>query len=94
MAKKKTQSGSNTNAAILNYVTRYEDLNARKADLGEDVKQLTQEIKAEGFDASIIKELVKLRKNEAAAREKAQLLATYAAAIQLDLWGDVQAEAA
>jgi uncharacterized protein (UPF0335 family) len=79
---------SNSSAAIRNFVERYENLEEHKVALAEDFKLLTAQVKAEGFDADIIKQLVKIRKNEAKAKEKAQLLATYAAACQLDLFGE------
>lgn len=82
----KEHTASNTNKVLLDYVQRFELLNVTKENLSEDFKELARQAKGEGFDVATIKELVKVRKNEEKARERAQLLSTYASAIQIELF--------
>jgi uncharacterized protein (UPF0335 family) len=89
--KQETVPQSNSGGAVARYVERYENLDERKADLAEDYKQLGAEVKAEGFDAAVIKQLVKLRRDEK-ARKRFALVQTYAAACQLDLFGEPEQE--
>lgn len=88
MAKKKKDvaAASNSGAAILTYVESIERLEEQKAGIGEAIKEQKQRAKAEGFDAGIICDLVKIRADEKKHKERLQLLETYACAIQLDLW--------
>lgn len=86
MGKAQTKQASNSATAIQDYVDRYEALEAQKVALAEDFKILGEQCKGEGFDVAAIKQLVKIRNNEAKAKERYAILATYAAAIQLDLF--------
>jgi uncharacterized protein (UPF0335 family) len=90
MAKKKKDAttGHNSGEAILGYVERIEKLEETKAAAGEDIKLVKQQAKSEGFDASIIADLVKIRKDEKKAKERLQLLDRYASAIQLHLFSE------
>jgi uncharacterized protein (UPF0335 family) len=80
-----TQTSSNSATALKQYVDRFERLDEQRVALGLDVKELSQQAASEGFDVPTIKAMVKIRKDEAKAREKNQLLQTYCAAIQLEL---------
>jgi uncharacterized protein (UPF0335 family) len=44
------------------YVSRIEKLEAEKADLADDIKQVFDEAKANGFDTKIMKQIIKLKK--------------------------------
>ena len=84
--KKETPSTSNSDTAIKSYVERFENLNEQKVALTEDFKILSAQVKSEGFDVATIKAIVKIRNNEAKAKEKMQLLQLYSNAVQLNLF--------
>ena len=67
-------------------VERIERLNEEKQGIADDVKDVYGEAKAVGYDAKIIRQIVKLRKMKPDDRREQQvLLDTYAAALGLDL---------
>lgn len=64
-----------TNNQLKAVVERIEKLEEEKAALAEDIKEVYAEAKANGFDPKIIKQVVALRKKDAAkvAEEKAMI---------------------
>jgi uncharacterized protein (UPF0335 family) len=67
-------------------VERVERLEGEKADIADDIKAVYGEAKAVGFDAKIMREIVRLRKMRPDdLRERNALLNTYAAELGLDL---------
>lgn len=44
------------------YISRIEKLESEKADLMDDLKQVFDEAKANGFDTKIMKQIIKLKK--------------------------------
>lgn len=44
------------------YIDRIERLESEKAELQDDIKQVFDEAKANGFDAKIMKQVIRLRK--------------------------------
>lgn len=90
-------NGSNTGAVLTRYVEQFEHLDKQdealkeqKKSVNESRKSIAAEAKGEGFDVALIKRLVKDRKDADAAAEREQLYAQYAAAIQLDLFGELK----
>ena len=76
-----------SNARLKAYVERVERLEEEKKALAEDISAVYGEAKAVGFEPKIIRKLVSIRKaNLEKRREEQQLLETYAAAIQMDLF--------
>lgn len=66
------------------FIERIETLEEEKRGISEDIKDVYAEAKAVGFDVKTMKQLVKLRRMEAAARQEAEaLLETYKSAIGL-----------
>ena len=66
------------------FIERIETLEEEKRGISDDIKDVYAEAKAVGFDVKTMKQLVKLRRMEAAARQEAEaLLETYKAAIGL-----------
>jgi uncharacterized protein (UPF0335 family) len=63
-------------------VQRIEKLEEEKAALAEDIKSVYSEAKSDGYDTKILKQIIAMRKKDAAkvAEEKA-LLATYMEAL-------------
>jgi uncharacterized protein (UPF0335 family) len=55
-------------------VERIEHLEAEKAAIGADIKEVYAEAKGSGFDAKILRRVVALRKLPEAEREEMQLM--------------------
>ncbi len=67
-------------------IERIERLEEKKKGVADDIKDVYAEAKATGYDAKIMREIVRLRKmNPDARRERDLLLETYRRAIGLDL---------
>ena len=61
-------------------IERVETLEEEKRGISDDIKDVYAEAKAVGFDVKTMKQLVKLRRMEVAARQEAEaLLETYKA---------------
>lgn len=66
------------------YIERVETMEAEKKGVADDIRDVYGEAKATGFDIKIMKQIVRLRKMETAARQTAEaLLETYKAALGL-----------
>lgn len=66
------------------FIERIEGLEEEKKGISDDIKDVYAEAKAIGFEPKIMKQIVRLRRMEAAARQEAEaLLETYKAAIGL-----------
>lgn len=70
---------------LMSFIERIERLEEEKAAIGEDVKDVYQEVKSAGFDEKITRKIVALRKKSAEKRqEEEELLELYKAAIGMD----------
>ena len=70
---------------LVKFIMRLERLDEEKKALAEDMKQVMAEAKGQGFDAKIIREVLKLRKmNPADRREQEELLELYLRALSMD----------
>jgi len=66
-------------------IERIENLETEKQGITEDINDVYAEAKARGYDAKIMRQIVKLRKMEAHDRaEMEAILDTYKAALGLD----------
>lgn len=66
------------------FIERIERLEEEKKGIADDVKDVFAELKANGFDPKIVRQVVKLRKMETHARqEQDALLETYRNALGL-----------
>ena len=71
-------------------VERVERLEEEKKGIAEDIRDIYAEAKAVGYDAKILRQIVKIRKmNPDDRREHYAVLGTYAAALGLDLGFDL-----
>ena len=69
---------------LKSFIERIERLEEEKAAIAGDVKEVYSEAKSSGFDAKIMRQIVRLRKMDAADRkEQEQLLDLYKQAIGL-----------
>ena len=67
------------------YIERVERLEEEKKGISDDIKDVYGEAKAMGFDAKIMKQIVRLRKKTRDARmEEEALLETYKTALGID----------
>lgn len=65
-------------------IERVERLNEEKAALESDIRDIFAEAKSAGFDVKIMREIIKLRKQNAAERDENDfLLETYRRALDL-----------
>lgn len=63
-------------------IERVETLEAEKQNISDDIKGVYSEAKSRGYDTKIMRQIVRLRKMEAHARQEADmLLDTYRAAL-------------
>lgn len=77
-----TEIAPKTNAQLLSAVERIERLSEEKAGLGNDIKDIYAELRGKGFDAKVIRLLIKRRaEDKERVREADELLALYEAAI-------------
>jgi uncharacterized protein (UPF0335 family) len=56
------------------FIERIERLEEEKRNIAEDIKEVYAEAKGKGFDAKIMREIIKIRKCEAAEREEFESL--------------------
>jgi uncharacterized protein (UPF0335 family) len=59
---------------IRSFVERIENLDTELAELNEQKKEVFAEAKAEGFDVKILKEIIKLRKQDEEERDERESL--------------------
>jgi uncharacterized protein (UPF0335 family) len=83
--------GHNTNVGgiaaerLKSFVDRIERLEAEKKGIQEDMKDIFLEAKGTGFDVKILREILKIRKqDEQERREKKELVELYALALGMD----------
>ncbi len=70
------------NDRLLSFIERIERLEEDKAAVSQDLKEVYLEAKGEGFDAKIMREVVKLRRKDRARRlEEEALLDLYMSAV-------------
>lgn len=81
---------ANTDERLLRLIERIETLETEKQEVADLIKDVYAEAKAVGYDAKIMRQLVKIRKMKPDdRREHYSILGTYAAALGLDLGFDL-----
>ncbi len=67
---------------LKSFIERIERLEEEKAALAEDIKEVYAELKGVGFDAKVVREIVKIRKMDVEKRrEFEQVLELYKSAV-------------
>ena len=61
-------------AELRAFVERRERLEADKAEIGEDIKELNAEVKSRGYDMKTFNEMIKLRKLDSDERAEREAL--------------------
>ncbi len=83
----KPKIGGVAGEALSQFLERIERLRDEKQALQGDISDVFAQAKAQGFDCKIIRELLKLRKMDAAERQESfQLLELYGHATGLDIF--------
>lgn len=71
---------------IKSFIQRIEELEEQKTSVTDDIKDVYAEIKSTGFDQKIIRQIVKLRKQDVEKRrEAAELLELYMSSIGMEV---------
>lgn len=82
-------SGSNSGIEaghLMAFIERIENIEERIAEEQDTRKEVYAEAKSVGFDVSVIREIVKIRKQDAdKRREKGEILDLYCAAIGMEV---------
>jgi uncharacterized protein (UPF0335 family) len=69
---------------LRSFIERIERLEGEKKGISDDIKDVYGEVKSQGYDTKIVRQIVRLRKMEKDARDEADmLLETYREAIGL-----------
>ncbi|MBL8836676.1 MAG: DUF2312 domain-containing protein [Alphaproteobacteria bacterium] len=75
-------SGAITPGKLKSFIERIERLEAEKAELAADIREVYGEAKGEGYDTKIMRQLIKLRKlDKQELTEQEELLDTYRKAL-------------
>lgn len=84
MTDQTTETGGLAVDRLRSLIERIERLNEEKAALESDIRDIYSEAKSAGFDVKIMREIIKLRKMNAADREEQEfLLETYCKALDI-----------
>ena len=66
------------------YISKIERLNSDKAEVADDIKQVFDEAKANGFDTKIMKQVIKLKKlDKDSLAEQEAILELYRSALDI-----------
>jgi uncharacterized protein (UPF0335 family) len=80
--EKPAAAQASTQSQLKSVVERIERLEEEKSAIAGDIKDVYAEAKANGFDVKALRKVVRLRKqDQAARREEEAVLATYMAAL-------------
>ena len=75
-------SGAIVPGKLKSFIERIERLEAEKAELAADIREVYGEAKGEGYDTKIMRQLIKLRKlDKQELNEQEELLDTYRKAL-------------
>ncbi len=71
-------------AQLRQYISKLERLESDKSDIADDIKQVFDEAKANGFDTKIMKQVMKLKKmDKDSLAEQEAILDLYRAALEI-----------
>ena len=81
-ADRQDQMGDATREKLRQFIARVERLEAEKAELATDIREVYAEMKAFGFDTKVMRKLISLRKQDENERaEQEALLDLYQSAL-------------
>jgi uncharacterized protein (UPF0335 family) len=80
-----SEMGNNSAEQLKSIVSRIEALEANKAEIASDIKDVYLESKGNGWDVKALRMIIRLRKEDAAEREEFEgVLETYKTALGMD----------
>jgi len=80
-----TEVGGIAGEALKQFIERIERLEEEKSALAEDIKEVYSSAKSQGFDARILRQVIRLRKMDEADRtEQEEILHLYKLAIGME----------
>ena len=59
---------------LTSFIERIERMEAEKAALAEDIKEIYSEVKSVGYDTAAVKKIIALRKMDAEKRQEAEAI--------------------
>lgn len=75
-------TGHNSNAQLRSVIERIERLEEEKKAIADDIRDVYAEAKASGYDSKALRHIIKLRKQDLAARQEFEsIVDTYMAAL-------------
>ncbi|MEM1021950.1 MAG: DUF2312 domain-containing protein [Pseudomonadota bacterium] len=75
--------GGISGQVLRSFIERIENLEERKKEIADDIRDVYAEAKSAGFDSKVMRQVIKLRKMDANDREEQEyLLDTYLRAIE------------
>lgn len=84
-----TSKHHNAAKMLSGYIEKIERLEEEKKELADDIKDVYGEAKSAGFDTSIMREVIKLRRQDRTEREnRRQLLDEYLEALETETQED------
>jgi len=83
-ADRADQMGQATREKLKQFIARIERLEAEKAELATDIREVYAEVKTFGFDAKVMRKVISIRKQDAAERAEQEAL--------LDMYMEVVAD--
>ena len=73
-ADRADQMGQQTREKLKQFIARIERLEAEKAELATDIREVYAEVKTFGFDSKVMRKVIALRKQDAAERSEQEAL--------------------
>jgi len=83
-ADRADQMGQATREKLKQFIARIERLEAEKAELAVDIREVYSEVKSFGFDTKVMRKVISIRKQDAAERAEQEAL--------LDMYMEVVAD--
>jgi uncharacterized protein (UPF0335 family) len=71
-----TSTQAVTGAQLRAFIERIERLEEEKQTIADDIKEVFSELKGGGFDAVAVRQIIKMRKQDKAARDEADAILT------------------
>lgn len=90
---RKNSTDTESHGRLRSFIERIERLEEEKATIGDDIKDVYGEAKAEGYDTKAMRTIVKMRKKDQGERKEEELvLNTYLIALGMAPLGDDEGE--
>lgn len=67
-------NGSVSSAELKQYIERIENLEEEKKGISEGIKEVFSELKMQGYDAKVVRQVLKIRKQNAQERQEMEAI--------------------